>query len=333
MSTLEKESDTRLEQSEESFDIPTELAILPLRNVVVYPLTVLPLTVGQPRSIRLVDEAVLGNRIVGLVASKDAEIIEPGPDDIYQVGTAAMVHRLLKAPDGTIRIFVQGMERIRVQEYTQTEPYLKARVEVVPDVVEETVEVEALMRNIVDLFQRLVSLMHLPEELIMTVLNIEEARQLVYLIATSIRIDVAEAQEILALDEVRGKLHKLTSILNRELEVLELGRKIQSEAQSGMEKMQREYLLREQLKVIKRELGEQDEQMMEIEEYRQKIVESGMPEEAEKEALRELSRMERMPTAAAEYSVIKTYLDWMISLPWQKITEQYLRSSLGGRSE
>jgi ATP-dependent Lon protease len=327
MSTLEKEkeSDSLLEQDERSLDIPTELAILPLRNVVVYPLTVLPLTVGQPRSIRLIDEAVLDKRTIGLITSRDAEIVEPGPDDIYQVGTAAVVHRLLKAPDGTIRIIVQGLERIRVQEYTQTEPYLKARVEVIPDVVEETVEVEALMRNIVELFQRLVSLVpHLPEELMMTVLNIEDARQLVYLIATSIRVDMAEAQEILTIDEVRDKLHKLTGILNKELEVLELGRKIQSEAQSEMEKMQREYLLREQLKAIKRELGEQDEQTMEIEEYRRKIAESGMPEEAEKEALRELSRMEKMPAAAAEYSVIKTYLDWMTSLPWQKATEDNL---------
>ncbi len=327
MSTLEKEkeSDTRLEQSEGGADIPTELAILPLRNVVVYPLTVLPLTVGQPRSIRLIDEAVLDNRTVGLVASRDAEVVEPGPDGIYQVGTAAVVHRLLKAPDGTIRIIVQGIERIRMREYTQTEPYLKARVEVIPDVVEETVEIEALMRNIVELFRRLVSLVpHLPEELTMTVLNVEDARQLVYLIATSIRIDVAEAQEILTIDEVKGKLHKLTSILNKELKVLELGRKIQSEAQSEMEKVQREYLLREQLKAIKRELGEQDEQTMEIEEYRRKITESGMPEEAEKEARRELSRMEKMPTAAAEYSVIKTYLDWITTLPWQKATKDNL---------
>ncbi len=306
-------------------DIPSELAILPLRSVVVYPLTALPLTVGRPRSIRLIDDAVLGKRVIGLVAAKDQEQDDSGPDDVYQVGTAALVHRLRKAPDGTVILLVQGLERIKIREFTQTEPYLTARVEVAPDFVEDTVEVEALMRNIVELFRRLVALVpHIPDELIMLALHVDDPRQLAYAIATYMRMDLDDAQEILEIDEVTEKLRKLTIILNRELEVLELGKKIQAEAQTEMTKVQREYFLREQLKAIKKELGEEDEQTMEAEELRQKIEEAGMPEEAEKEARRELDRLSKLPTAAAEYSVIRTYLDWLVNLPWSKSTEDNL---------
>jgi ATP-dependent Lon protease len=312
-------------RDESGIDIPKELAILPLRGVVLYPMTALPLTVGQPRSIQLVDEAVLQRQMIGLVAAKSEEVEEPGPDDLYRVGTAAVVHRLRRAADGTILLFVQGIERIRIVEFTRTEPYLQARVESIPDKVEDSIELEALSRNILELFRRLVSLVpHIPDEMMMMVMNIEDPRQLAYLVATSLRMDIAEAQEILEINDVREKLRKLTVILTRELEVLELGKKIQTEAQSEMEKVQREYFLREQLKAIKRELGEEDEQSLEMEEYRRKIEEAGMPEEARKEALRELARMEKMPTAAAEYSVIKTYLDWMTSLPWSKLTDDNL---------
>jgi ATP-dependent Lon protease len=306
-------------------DIPSELAILPLRNVVVYPLTALPLTVGRPRSIRLVDDAVLGRRMIGLVAAEDPEKEDPGPDDVYKVGTAALVHRLRKSPEDTIILLVQGLERIRIREFTQVEPYLKAKVEVVPDFVEDTVEVEALMRNIVELFRRLVALVpHIPDELIMLALSVDDPRQLAYAIATYMRMDLEDAQDILEIDEVTEKLRKLTVTLNRELEVLELGKKIQTEAQTEMTKVQREYFLREQLKAIKKELGEEDEQTMEAEELRQKIEEAGMPEEAEKEAKRELDRLSKLPTAAAEYSVIRTYLDWLVNLPWSKSTEDKL---------
>ena len=306
-------------------DIPSELAILPLRGVVVYPLTALPLTVGRPRSIRLVDDAVLGKRIIGLVAAKDPEQEDPGPDGVYQVGTAALVHRLRRSPEGTVILLVQGLERIKIREFIQSEPYLKARVEVAPDFVEDTVEVEALMRNIVELFRRLVALVpHIPDELIMLALNVDDPRQLVYAIATYMRMDLTDAQEVLEIDDVKEKLRKLTFSLNRELEVLELGKKIQTEAQTEMTKVQREYFLREQLKAIKKELGEEDEQTVEIEELRQKIEAAGMPEEAEKEAKRELDRLSKLPTAAAEYSVIRTYLDWLVNLPWDKSTEDKL---------
>jgi len=320
-----KELESKRVADEGLADIPSELAILPLRNVVVYPLTALPLTVGRPRSIRLIDDAVLGKRMIGLVAAKDPEQDDPGPDDVYQVGTAALVHRLRKAPNGTVILLVQGLERIKIREFTQSEPYLKAEVEVAPDFVEDTVEVEALMRNIVELFRRLVALVpHIPDELIMLALHVDDPRQLAYAIATYMRMDLDDAQGILEVDEVTEKLRKLTIILNRELEVLELGKKIQAEAQTEMTKVQREYFLREQLKAIKKELGEEDEQTMEVEELRQKIEEAGMPEEAEKEAKRELDRLSKLPTAAAEYSVIRTYLDWLVNLPWSKSTEDNL---------
>ena len=306
-------------------DIPGELAILPLRGVVVYPLTALPLTVGRPRSVRLIDDAVLGRRLIGLVAAKDPEVEDPGPDDVYMVGTAALVHRLRKAPDGTVVLLVQGLERIKIRHFTQTEPYLRAKVEIAPDSVEDSLEVEALMRNIIELFRRLVALVpHIPDELVMLALNVDEPRQLVYAIATYMRMDLTDAQEVLEIDEIKEKLRKLMLTLSRELEVLELGKKIQTEAQTEMTKVQREYFLREQLKAIKKELGEEDEQTMETEELRQKIEAAGMPEEAEKEAKRELDRLSKLPNAAAEYSVIRTYLDWLVTLPWSKSTEDNL---------
>jgi len=314
------------EETGERPSIPEILPILPLKNTVVYPIPILlPLIVGQPRSIKLVDDVMLGNRLLGLVALKDASIDEPGPDDVYGVGSAASIARFAKAPDSTIRIFVQGMERIKIVEFTQTEPYLMARVQLIPDVVEESVEIEALMRNTVELFRRMSSLMsYLPEELIMATLSVEDPRQLAYLVASYVRMDMTDAQAILEADSVGAKLQQLNVVLNKELEVLELGKKIQDQAQSEMQKVQREYYLREQLKAIKKELGEADEQQAEINELTAKIEKAGMPPEAEKEARRELDRLSKMPPAAAEYSVIKTYLDWLVSLPWQVATEDNL---------
>lgn len=298
--------------------IPSELPILPLRGTVVYPLTVLPLNVGQARSLRLVDEvATSPSRLVGLVTIKNDKFEDAGPEDTYEVGTVAVIHRMLRAPDGTVRLIVQGLERIRVKEFTSQEPYLKARIEPIPEKVEKSVEVEALMRNTTDLFRRLVSLaQHLPEEILMAALNVEDPRQLAYMIATSLRIDIADAQGLLELDDIASKLIKLDALMTKELEVLELGKKIQGQAQAEMEKSQREYILREQLKQIQKELGEGNEQEQEVKEYEDKIAKAKMPEEAEKEARRELDRMKAMPPAAAEFSVIKTYLDWLVDLPW-----------------
>ncbi|PJF43993.1 MAG: endopeptidase La [Phototrophicales bacterium] len=301
--------------------VPQVLPILPLRGTVVYPLTALPLTVGQPRSIRLVDDVASGSRMVGLFAAKDPQLEMPAPDDIYTVGTLAQIHRLFRAPDGTIRLLVQGMSRIEIATYVATEPYLQAHVVPKPEAVTHSLETEALMRNIVEQFSRLQDLLpNLPAELITSTLNMDDPLQLVYTIATYVRLELEEQQELLELDRVEDKLMRLMSFLAKELEVLELGHKIQNEAQSEMEKVQREYFLREQLKAIQRELGEGDEQLVEIEEFREKIAKANMPEEAEREARRELDRLMKLPAASAEYGVIRTYLDWMVSLPWQERT-------------
>ena len=308
--------------------VPNQLAILPLRGVVVYPLTAVPLTVGQPRSVKLVDDAAAGQRIIGLVASTNPELETPGPADLYRVGTAAVVHRLFRAPDGTIRLLVQGLARFRLVEFIQEEPYLKATIELAPETVatpENNLEVEALMRNLGDQFQKLGELVpSMPAELLTAALSIEDPRQFVYTIATYQRMDLADAQNLLERDSVVEKLHRLLTLLTKEVEVLELGRKIQTEAQSEMEKVQRDYFLREQMKAIQRELGEGDEQSVEIESFRQKIAESGLTEEAAREASRELDRLAKLPTAAAEYGVIRTYLDWLTGLPWNRLTADNL---------
>ncbi len=317
----EKLQDETLETTE----FPEEIAVLPLRGLVVFPQTAIPLTVGQPRSITLVDDVVNGDRLVGLFTSKDPELEMPGPDDVYQYGTLASIHRLFRAPDGTIRLLVQGMKRIRLTEFTGTEPYLRARVEIIPEQVEETLEVEALVRTVGEQFSRLSELVpNIPNELVNSALNTDDPLQLAYTIATYIRINLEQAQRVLELDSTEAKLRLLTEALSKELEVLELGRKIQSEAQSEMEKTQRDYYLREQLKAIQKELGEGDEQTAEVEEFRAKIQAAGMPEEAEKEAYRELDRLAKIPIASAEYGVIRTYLDWLTSLPWQKRTNDNL---------
>ena len=304
---------------------PDVLPILPLRGVVVYPNTAVPLTVGQERSIKLVDEVVASDKLVGLVASTNPELEMPGPADLYRVGTIATVHRLLKAPDGTVRLLVQGVDRFRLGEFVTEEPYLKAKIHLAPEKVEVGLEVDALARNARDQFEQIAQLLpSLPEELISSVLSLEDPLLTAYTIANFQRIDLVDAQQILELDSVTDKLRKLVSLLVRELEVLTLGQKIQNEAREEIEKVQRDYFLREQMKAIQRELGEKDEQAVETEEFRQKIEEAHMPEEADKQARRELERLSRLPTAAAEYGVIRTYLDWLVTLPWSEMTKDNL---------
>ena len=305
--------------------VADDLPVLPLRGAVVYPMMWLPLPIGQKRSIRLVEESLPASRMIALVASKDENIEEPNPDEIYTIGTAAQIHRVLKTPDGTMRLVIQGLERIRIISYIQKDPYLRARVEVIPEAEEENLEMEALMRAVQELFRKLIELEpHMPEELAIMTLNVDDARQLAYLVASSMRLATDEAQQLLEMDRVYDKLMRLTQLLKKELEVLELGRKIQTEAQGEMERMQREFYLREQIKAIQKELGDDDEQSADIRDLEERIVAAGMSDEAEKEAKRELERMRRMPIQAAEYSVIKTYLDSLVSLPWQKQTADNL---------
>jgi len=305
-------------------EVPSTLPILPLRGLVIYPMTAVPIRVGQPRSVRLVDDAVGENRIIGLVASRDAEIESPQPKDVFRVGTAAAVHRLAKAPDGTLTLIVQGLVRIRIEEFTDEHPYLMARVTTIPENTESSMEVEALRRNMVQHFRRLIELSStIPDEMGSVLTDVTDPLQITYAIANHIDTELQEAQHILELDSLTAKMRRLLNVMSQEVEVLELGRKIKSEAQSEMQQRQREYFLREQKKAIQRELGETDEQM-EVDEFREKVQELDMPEEAEKEAERELERLSRVPTASPEYSVVRTYLDWLTSLPWNRQTEDNL---------
>ena len=305
--------------------LPTELPILPLRGVVVYPQTVVPLTIGQPRSVRLVDDVVGADRMVGLVASRRPELELPGPEDLYSIGTLATVQRLFRAPDGTIRMIVQGLSRFSLDEFTSVEPYLKARIVLKPETVEEGVELEAQVRAATDQFQEVAELApSLPREVVASVMLQEDPLQVAYTIANYQRMDLEVAQQLLEDDSTLAKLQKLNGLLSREIEVLSLGQQIQEEAREEIEKVQREYFLREQLKAIQRELGEVDEQAAEVEEFRAKLEKAGLSPEADKMARRELDRLAKLPTAAAEYGVIRTYLDWMVTLPWGKLTTDNL---------
>ncbi|MBI3168412.1 MAG: endopeptidase La [Chloroflexi bacterium] len=305
--------------------LPDTLPILPLRGVVVYPNTAVPLTVGQARSIKLVDDVVAGDKLVGLVAALNPDQETPGPNELYRVGTVATVHRLLRAPDGTVRLLVQGMERFRLGDFVEQEPYLKAKIIRAPENDEKNIETDALARNARDQFQAITQMIpSFPEELTSSILSLEDPLQTVYTIANFQRIDLKDAQEILEIDSVYDKLKKLIGLLVREAEVLQIGQKIQNEARGEIEKVQRDYYLREQMKAIQRELGERDEQSEEIEEFRKKIDEAKMPEEADKQAKRELDRLSRLPSAAAEYGVIRTYLDTLVSLPWSAGTQDKL---------
>jgi ATP-dependent Lon protease len=306
---------------EEHLNIPAVLPVLPLKDTVVYPFAVQPLGVGQERSIRLIDDVMRGNRLVVLVAQKSAETEHAGPDDIFSIGTVARIARMIRMPDGTIQIIVQGLERVKIGEFTQIKPYLVANVAVKPDVQEDDKETEAIKRNVVNYFQRLVALVqNVPENVAAATLNMEEPRQVVYVIATFVQMELELRQKLLELDSVRAKLEQLSSYLTHELEIFELGRKIQTSAQEEMGKVQREYLLREQLKAIQRELGEESEEQATINELREKIDEAHMSEEALKEANRELSRLEKLPTVSPEYSIIRTYIELLASLPWSKST-------------
>ncbi|HUI45674.1 MAG TPA: endopeptidase La [Nitrospirota bacterium] len=299
--------------------VPAELPLLPLKDTVVYPLTVYPLVIGKEKSIKLINDVTVGDKILALTAQRKIDIEVSGIGDIYSVGTMARILQMIKVPDGTLRVLVQGIERIKIAEFIQTDPYIKARVSAQPDKSDKSVELDALMRGISEMFQKMVSLTpNMPEELSSAAVNIDDPRQLAYLIATNIRIDLPQRQEILESDSVFEKLNKLMQYLNREVEVLELGRKIQGQARDQMQKAEREYLLRQQLSAIRKELGEEADEGSEIKNLREKIDQAKLPAEADKEAKRELGRMEKLSASSPEYSVIRTYLEWMTSLPWNK---------------
>ena len=304
--------------------IPDVLALLPLRGTVLFPHAVLPLAAGRPASIRLIEEALGGGRVVGAVTQRDAAEDHPTRAGLHDVGTAMIIHKALQQPDGTLRLVVQGLGRFRIVEVVQETPYLRARVESLPDVTSASpdVELEALGRSALSLFQKVVALSPtLPDELSEAAASAQEPDALADVVAAALpSLPLAFRQELLETADAKARLQKLVAALGKEVEVLELGSKIQSEIQSEMSKSQREYYLREQMKAIQKELGGGDDRIQEIDALREKIEAAGMPEEAHTEAVRELDRLAKMPPAAAEYTVARTYIDWLLAMPWRQET-------------
>ncbi|MGH7902990.1 MAG: endopeptidase La [Candidatus Dormibacteraceae bacterium] len=299
------------------------MPVLPLKNTVVFPDVLIPLAVGRSRSLKLIDDLPGGERIFAVSAQLDEEVEEAGWDDVHKVGTLVRIQHMLRLPDGTVQLAVQGLRRIRLIEPLGDEPYLRAEIEFDPELADasESLEMEAVTRSATASFQQLVAIApYLPGELLAAALNIEEPLRLAYFIANHIKLSTENRQELLELPTAREKLGRLLGHMSHELEVLELGRKIQSKAEEQMGKAQREYFLREQLKAIQRELGELDQDQADAAELRDRIEKTGLPAEAKREADRELARLERIPSASPESSVIRSYLELIVSLPWNTST-------------
>ncbi|MDP2711585.1 MAG: endopeptidase La [Solirubrobacteraceae bacterium] len=309
-----------------SSSLPDTLPVLPLRETVPFPETLTPLAIGQERSIQLVNDVLAGNRMLVMVASRQPELEEPGPDELYDVGVVGVIARMLKVPDGTLRVLVQGAQRVKIERWVSDErPYLVAELSERADVVEESPELTALMRNVQQTFSQIVEAVpYLPEELQIAVANVEEPGALSHIISGSLRLPTEDKQHLLEEANVAKRLRRLTEALARELEVISIGSEIQNQVQSDMDRTQREFILRQQLKAIQEELGEFDESAAEANELREQLAAIALPEDARKQVDRELGRLENLPPAAAEHGVIRTYLEWIASLPWDSSTEDDL---------
>jgi len=306
-------------------ELPSQLPVLPLKETVVFPESMTPLAVGQERSIKLIDDVVAGERMLALLTVRNPEVEQPGWADVHEVGTVAVVHKMIKVPDGTLRILVQGLHRVRLREPAGDDPYLVGEFEELADVVPQSPGVEALTRNVQGQFARIIGMTpYLPEELQLAAANVDDPSALCHLVASTLRLRTEERQELLELTNVEERLRAVSLILERELDVSELGSKIQSQVASEIDKGQREFFLRQQLKAIQEELGEGDEQQAELNELREQVAAKELPEHVLKAVNRELGRLEKLPSAAAEYGVIRTYVDWILCLPWSELTEDDL---------
>ena len=306
-------------------ELPDRLPVLPLRETVPFPETLTPLAIGQERSVQLVNDVLAGNRMLVMVASRQPELEEPAPADLYDVGVVGVIARMLKVPDGTLRVLVQGAQRVTIDRWASEQPYLVAEISERPDVVEESPELTALMRNVQQTFSQIVEAVpYLPEELQIAVANVEEPGALSHIISGSLRLPTEDKQALLEEANVAKRLRRLTEALARELEVISIGSEIQNQVQSDMDRTQREFILRQQLKAIQEELGEFDESAAEANELREQLAAIDLPEDVRKQADRELGRLENLPPAAAEHGVIRTYLEWIASLPWDKATTDNL---------
>ena len=301
------------------------LPLLPLRGILVFPNMVIHLDVGREKSVQAIEEAMLQERVIFLATQKEAQTDDPGEEDIYQIGTVAEVKQLLKLPGGTIRVLVEGIARARIKSYTAHEPFFKVEIDQYDEVFKKTPEVEALMRNLVYQFEQYVKLSkRIPPETVVSVVNLEEPGRLGDIIASHLALRIEDKQSILEAVDIVKRLERLCAIVAKELEIVELERKINIRVRKQMEKTQKEYYLREQIKAIQRELGEKDEKAAEGEEYREKIADAKLPKEVEEKALKEVDRLEKMPPMAAESAVVRNYLDWLLALPWSKGTRDRL---------
>ncbi|WP_372788343.1 endopeptidase La [Paraconexibacter sp.] len=306
-------------------DLPGALPVLPLRETVPLPDSLTPLAVGQERSVQLINDVLAGDRMLVMVASRTPELEAPGPDDLYEVGVVGQVARMLKVPDGTLRILVQGQQRVRIESWERETPYLVGRISEMPDVLEESPQLTALTRNVQETFNTIVEeVPYLPEELQLAVSNIEDPAALTHLITGSLRLKTEEKQELLEEIDVAKRLRRLVEVLARELEVISIGSEIQSQVQSELDKNQREYVLRQQMDAIRKELGEFDESAAEAGQLRERLDAIALPEEVRTQAMRELGRLESLPPQAAEHGVIRTYLEWISELPWDTRTQDDL---------
>ena len=314
-----------MSQRQNPNDVPELLPLIPLRDLILFPDLVVPLFVGRERSIRALEEAMRGEHLVALATQRHAETQDPGPEDIYEIGCVSTIMQELKLPDGTAKALVEGQQRFRILEYVQRDPYMIVRVEPITENSAKGVETEALMRALINDFEKAAELgKPIPQEVLVAAAGIEEPGRLGDFVTFHLNLKTEEKQQILEAIEPDERLERAARFLRKELEILELGSKIQSRVQEQMSKSQREYFLREQLKAIQQELGTYDETQAEIDEYTTKIRESGMPEAVEEKALKELGRLEKMPAASAETGVIRTYLDWLVGLPWTAESEEKL---------
>ncbi len=314
--------------TERSFSVPNEVPVLPLRDTVLFPNSFMPLAVAREASVALIDDAIASAKVIGVFTQRDPALEDPGEADLHDVGTLTHIHKMFKLPDGSLRLIVQGLTRLKLERVVETRPYLRAEVSELPDAIDEadTLEIDALERNIRANFTQVVQLSPvLSEDLTALATNITDVARLTDFVASSLStIGTSTRQELLATAGIRERMDRLNRILTKELEVLELGSKIQSQVQSEVGKGQREYFLREQMKAIQKELGEGDDQARELDELRERIEAAGMPEEVHKEAMRELDRLAKMPAAAAEYTVARTYIDWLVAVPWEKRTDEVI---------
>lgn len=318
---------TGAKSEEQARKVPDTIPLLPVRDVVVYPFMILPLFVGREKSVRAVDESLSRDRLILLVAQRDAEKEDPGVDEIHSVGTVAMIMRMLKMPDGRVKVLVQGLTRARVLGIERRDPYFEARIAEIHEAegVTSAIEVEALIRSVKELVSKSVTLgKQIAPDVVVIVSNLDHPGRLADLVASHLDLKIEQAQEVLDLFDPIQRLKKIGELLSKEIELLEVQQRIQSQAREGMDKTHREYYLREQMKAIQKELGETDDRGQELQELEQKIKKAKMPAEVESEAKAQLGRLSRMHPDAAEASVIRTYLDWLIELPWSRQTKDKL---------